>query len=159
MNLLTKADADLSFEMAKKFENDSNIYILEAVGKVYTLMGGDNENSFFIKNLERASGFSKYQYIEMYGKYLLGHNDEIINQGLEVLSQEAIHNDFWYIRLNAINKIKDISDLYESRINELKGNTSKSVQYNNALSQKQKIHDLLEKIKAQKKSKDIFDIF
>lgn len=159
LNLLFKSDQDLGFEMAKKFENDSNYYMVSEIGKIYTALGSDKENEFFIKNYNRISGFEKYDFIELYGKYLLGRGDEVINSGVKLLEKEARTNNIWFIKLNAVNKLNQIIDMYAQRERELKGKSDKQAQYQATVLQKEKIQNLLSDIKKAETNENLIKIY
>ena len=143
LNLLNKSDQDLGFEMAKKFENETNVNLVNEISKIYADLGSDKENEFFVRNYNRISGFEKYDFIEYYGKYLLGRSDEVINVGVKLLEREARNNNIWFIKLNAVNKLNQIIDMYVQREQELKGKSDKQSQYQSTILQKEKIQNLI----------------
>jgi aminopeptidase N len=156
---LNKADPDLGFEMAKKFENETNLHMVEAVSRIYADLGSDKENEYFVTNYNRISGFDKYDFIEWYGKYLLGRSDEVINIGVKLLERDARHNNVWFIKLNAVNKINQIIDMYSQRAQELKGKSDKQTQYQATLLQKEKIQNLLSDIKKAETNQNLLKIY
>jgi aminopeptidase N len=159
LNLLFKADQDLGFEMAKKFENDSNQFMVNEIGKIYTALGSNKENEFFVKNYNRISGFDKYEFIELYGKYLLGRSDDVINSGVKLLEKEARTNNIWFIKLNAVNKLNQIIEMYAQREQELKGKSDKQSQYQATVLQKDKIQGLLSEIKKAETNENLIKIY
>jgi hypothetical protein len=156
---LNKSDPDLGFEMAKKFENETNLHIVEAVSRIYADLGSDKENEYFVNNYNRISGFEKYDFIEWYGKYLLGRSDEVINIGVKLFERDARHNNVWFIKLNAVNKINQIIDMYSQRAQELKGKSDKQMQYQAAIIQKEKIQNLLSEIKKAETNQNLIKIY
>lgn len=159
LNLLNKADQDLGFEMAKKFENESSLFMVEEVAKIYAQLGSDKENDFFVRNYNSISGFEKYDFIELYGKYLLGRSDEVINTGVKLLERDARKNNIWFIKLNAVNKINQIIDVYAQREKDLKGQSDKLAQYQSAVLQKEKIQQLLSDIKNAETNENLIKIY
>jgi aminopeptidase N len=157
--LLNKSDQDLGFEMAKKFENETNINMVNEVSHIFAELGSDKENEFFIKNYNRISGFEKYEFIEIYGKYLLGRSDEVINVGVKLLERDARHNNIWFIKLNAVNKINQLIDMYSQRELELKGKSDKLTQYQNTVLQKEKIQNILSDIKKAETNENLIKIY
>jgi len=145
--------------MAKKFENDSNIHIVSEIGKIYTALGSDKENEFFVKNYNRISGFEKYDFIELYGQYLIGRSDDVINTGMKLLERDARSNNIWFIKLNAVNKINQIIDMYAVREKELQGKADKQSQYQSTLLQKEKIQNLLSDIKKAETNENLIKIY
>lgn len=159
LGLLNKVDQDLGFEMAKKFEKESNLFIVEEVAKIYAELGSDKENEFFVNNYNSISGFDKYNFIELYGKYLLGRSDETINVGVKLLERDARKNNIWFIKLNAVNKINQIIDVYSQREKDLKGKADKQAQYQVAVLQKEKIQQLLSDIKNAETNENLIKIY
>lgn len=156
---LNKSDPDLGFEMAKKFEKETNLHMVTAIARIYTELGSEKENEFFVSNYNRISGFDKYDFIELYGKYLLGRNDEVINSGVKLLERDARYNNIWFIKLNAVNKINQIIDMYTQREQELKGKADKQAQYQAAVLQKEKIQNLLSDIKKAETNENLIKIY
>lgn len=159
LNLLNQSDQDLGFEMAKKFENDSNLYMVKEIGKIYVVLGSDKENDFFVKNYNRISGFEKYDFIELYSNYLIGRSDEVINAGVQLLEREARANNVWFIKLNAVNKLNQIVDMYVQREQELKGKSDKQTQYQAAIIQKERLQNLLSDIKKAETNENLIKIY
>jgi hypothetical protein len=159
LHLLNKSDQDLGFEMAKKFENETNIHMVNEISKIYAELGSDKENDFFVKNYNAISGFEKYDFIEIYGKYLLGRSDEVINKGVSLLEREARNNNIWFIKLNAVNKLNQIIDMYAQREQELKGKSDKQNQYQSTILQKEKIQNLLSDIKKVETNENLIKIY
>lgn len=156
---LNKADPDLGFEMAKKFENETNLHIVQNIARIYADLGSDKENEYFVTNYNRISGYEKYDFIEWYGKFLLGRSDEVINIGVKLLERDARYNNIWFIKLNAVNKINQIIDMYAQREKELKSKSDKSTQYQNTVLQKEKIQNLLSDIKKAEKNENLLKIY
>jgi hypothetical protein len=157
--LLNKSDQDLGFEIAKKFENETNVHMVNEISKIYVALGSDKENDFFVKNYNRISGFEKYDFIELYGKYLLGRSDEVINTGVKLLEREARTNNIWFIKLNAVNKLNQIIDMYAQREQELKGKSDKQSQYQSTILQKEKVQNLLSDIKKAETNENLIKIY
>jgi aminopeptidase N len=159
LNLIYKNDPDLGFELAKKFEKDTNINIVSEVGEIFARAGTDAESEYFATNFERIGGFDKYEFIDLYGKYLLGKNDATINKGVALLGREARENTIWFIRLNAVNKLNQLSDMYAAQERETKGNNDKKIIHENAQNQKEKIILLVNDIKKSETNKNLIDIY
>jgi aminopeptidase N len=123
---LNTSDPTLAFEMAKRTEKDTNLLIIKSIASIYAHSGSDSENAFFAESLKRISGFEKYELINIYGQFLPGRSDSIIRKGIIVLEEEARKNPIWFVRLEAVNVLTEIEQLYSNRSRELKlqaGNT------------------------------------
>ncbi len=159
LSVLYEADQDLGFETAKKFENDSSYLLVSEIARIYSQLGSENENTFFVKNINRITGFNKYEIIDAYGNYLLRSNEEVINQGIEILAKEARENNIWYIKLNAFNKLKEISQMYADREAEFEKQSNKQEQYVTAKSQKEKLEKLMDSIVENEKSNSLLRMY
>jgi hypothetical protein len=133
--------------------------MVNEISKIYADLGSDKENEFFVRNYNRISGFEKYDFIEYYGKYLLGRSDEVINVGVKLLEREARNNNIWFIKLNAVNKLNQIIDMYVQREQELKGKSDKQNQYQSTILQKEKIQNLLSDIKKAETNENLIKIY
>jgi transcription initiation factor IIF auxiliary subunit len=65
----------------------------------------------------------------------------------------------WFIKLNAVNKINQIIDMYSQRAQELKGKSDKQTQYQATLLQKEKIQNLLSDIKKAETNQNLLKIY
>lgn len=154
-----KADPDYGFEFAKKFENESNLKMVRVVAGIFADLGSDKESNFFVKNFNSISGFSKYDFVELYGKYLLNKSDEVINTGVKLLEREARNNNMWFIKLNAINKLTQLSEFYAQREKELKDKADKAAQYKSAVDQKENIDKIISNIKQSETNQNLINIY
>jgi aminopeptidase N len=159
LSLLNKTDQDLGFEMAKKFESETNTNMVSEISRIYADLGSDKENEYFVRNYNRISGFEKYDFIELYGKYLLGRSDDVINIGVKLLEREARNNNIWFIKLNAVNKLNQIIDMYTQREQELKDKTDKQNLYQSTILQKEKIKNILSDIKKAENNENLIKIY
>jgi aminopeptidase N len=159
LELLYKIDPDFGFEFAKKFENETNNEMVTVIADIFSELGSDKESEFFVRNLNRISGFSKYDFIELYGKFLMGRGDEVINTGVKLLEREARNNNFWFIKLNAINKMTQLADLYEQREKDFKDKADKTAQYKVSVSQKESIRNLISEIKKSENNLNLINIY
>jgi hypothetical protein len=145
--------------MAKKFESETNTNMVSEISRIYADLGSDKENEYFVKNYNRISGFEKYDFIELYGKYLLGRSDDVINIGVKLLEREARNNNIWFIKLNAVNKLNQIIDMYTQREQELKDKTDKQNLYQSTILQKEKIKNILSDIKKAENNENLIKIY
>lgn len=117
---LFELDPVLGFERAKRLEADSNITLIKTIAEIYSQSGTEKEAAFFEKNCKRIQGFDQYDLVNFYGKYLLGRTDETIKKGVGIISEIAQKNSVWFIRLNALNQLSSLEEMYANRERELK---------------------------------------
>jgi aminopeptidase N len=167
LNTLYDKNPEQGFEEAKRFEADSNIKLLTALINIFSSSGDDNENSFFIDKEPYFDGYSKYSFVQLYGNFLLGRSDSVINTGIPVLEKNARLPKIWWVRLAAIQAIDSLMAMYASRENELKskfarGDKAKKTEANSesksideAHAQYEKLKGIYEKIKSEEKDKNL----
>jgi hypothetical protein len=164
---LSASDATLAFEMAKRAEADSNILIIKSIATIYAQNGSDSENGFFMKSIQRITGFDNYDIISLYGNFLLGRSDSVIHKGVDMLLGVARKNPIWFIRLAAVNALTEIEQMYLNRAREFKLQATTSRSGDNSLEQKAgkaekmagDIHSSLQEIKASESDINLRNIF
>jgi aminopeptidase N len=116
---LYEKNPEQGFEEAKRFEADSNVTLLGALISIFSSSGSDAENKFFL-NMERYfDSYNRYTFTQLYGKFLLGRTDSVINAGLPILESTAKQSNIWWVRLVAMQGIDSLKSLYASREKEL----------------------------------------
>ncbi|MBL0047010.1 MAG: HEAT repeat domain-containing protein [Bacteroidetes bacterium] len=158
LSTLYEKNPEQGFEEAKRFENDSNYTILSALLTIFSSSGSDIENSFFISRERFFNSYGRYSFTQLYGKYLLGRSDSIINAGLPLLESTARTSNIWWVRLVALQAIDSLQSMYEARENELKA--KKAAELNaqaleSAHAQYQKLKALFESVKGQETDKNL----
>jgi hypothetical protein len=89
----------------------------------------------------------------------MGRSDEVINSGVKLLERDARNNNFWFIKLNAINKLTQLADLYEQREKDFKDKADKTAQYKVSVSQKESIRNLISDIKKSENNLNLINIY
>lgn len=158
LTTLYEKNPEQGFEEAKRFENDSNYTILSALLTIFSSSGSDLENSFFISRERFFNSYGRYSFTQLYGKYLLGRSDSVINEGLPLLESTARTSNIWWVRLVALQAIDSLQSMYEARENELKA--KKAAELNaqaleSAHAQYQKLKALFESVKGQETDKNL----
>ena len=65
----------------------------------------------------------------------------------------------WFIKLNAVNKLNQIIDMYTQREQELKDKTDKQNLYQSTILQKEKIKNILSDIKKAENNENLIKIY
>jgi len=165
---LFELDPVLGFERAKRLEADSNISLVKTIAEIYSQSGTEKESAFFEKNCRRIQGFEQYDLVNFYGKYLLGRSDETIDKGIVILSEIAKKNSVWFIRLNALNQLGNLEELFTNRERELKAkmaaeknkedqNLQKQIE--KVSSEKKHLSTLIEEIKKGEKNPNLLKLY
>ncbi len=105
-----------ALKFAKSFENEKNNDIKGAVAGIYAEHGGQEQNSFFLKNINEASGFGKYSLVSNYSKFLKKQDANTIKEALPTLKDVAKNEKTWWVRLTGINALADLEEMYKNRI-------------------------------------------
>jgi aminopeptidase N len=147
---LYELDPVLGFERAKRLESDSNLTLVNTIAEIYAQSGTEKESAFFEKNCKKKQGFDQYDLVNYYGKFLLARSEETIAKGVQILSEIAQKNSVWFIRLNAMNQLSSIEEMYAAREKELKAKSfpEKTSEETSLQKQIEKINAERERIKA-----------
>ncbi len=157
-----KANSKEAMILAKQYENEKSNDVLFAVGDLYATYGSDDNNSFFTKNAEKFSGFSKIGFISQYGAFLKkAQKDETVNSGAALLHSIATEaGTSKWVAYYAKKSIKELANMYgdkefkaSQKLKDLKatnpnagGTQEIESQIENAQKQKQKLLDLYNSI-------------
>lgn len=168
---LYEKNAEMGFEEAKRFEADSSNAILSALLRIFSASGADAENQFFLEKERFFNSYGKYSYAQLYGKYLLGRSDSVINTGVPVLEQTFLKSSIWWVRLVALQALDSLQNMYAEREKEL--NSKKEISSSSkkpdtgallaaieqARAQHEKIKSLFDKLKGQETDKNVLRFF
>ncbi|MCB0515246.1 MAG: M1 family aminopeptidase [Chitinophagales bacterium] len=109
LKAIAKADETQGLQAAKSLENSSKGTMLRAVADVYGKYGTEAQLPFFAQAIQKKSGYTAYQLISSYGELLSRtDNTQDLLQGIDVLKDEALNNNTWWVRYAATNTLSDI---------------------------------------------------
>jgi aminopeptidase N len=109
-----------ALNMASGYENEKNTRVLFAVSGIYAKSGDDSHNAFFKKANEEITGYNKYAFLNLYGRYLKNRSDGTISEGLVLLEDAAINSSAWWIRMAGLQSIIELHNLYDTRAKQHK---------------------------------------
>ncbi len=162
---------ELAFEEAKRFEADSNAVFLSALLTIFSSSGADEENRFFLEKEQYFNDFGRYSFIQLYGKFLLGRSDSVIQTGVPILEKTAQQSKIWWVRLAALQAIDSLLNMYADREKELRSllRTGKDANgsdastgersADNAHAQYDKLKNIFETLKSNEKDKNVLRFF
>lgn len=165
---LYEIDPVLAFERAKRLEADSNRTLVKTIAEIYAQSGTDNEAHFFEKNCKKNQGFDQYDLVNYYGKYLLGRSEEVISRGVNIIGEIAQKNKVWFVRLNAMNQLGSIEEMFTEREKELKSKTKTEnkkeeealqKKLNDIAEEKTKINAMMSRIKKEEKNPNLIKLY
>ncbi|HET6243752.1 MAG: hypothetical protein H0V01_00985 [Bacteroidetes bacterium] len=115
-----------AFAAAGVLENEKNPSILTSIAGIYANFGDDSHNAFYLKASEHVTGFNKYAFVTIYGKYLKDKSNETVNAGLPLIEDVATNSSAWWMRLGGVQVLSDLHSKYSATEIELKEELKKS---------------------------------
>lgn len=107
--LITKPDD--AGTIAARFEQSANPEVVVAVGN-YLANGGDEARyPWFQTQLERLNSSGLYQFLPVFGKYLIKSNDAVKRRSISLLDGIARRNDTYFVRLAAYQVLGLLTDV------------------------------------------------
>lgn len=107
--LITKPDDAAA--IAARFEHSDNPEVVVAVGN-YLANGGDEARyPWFQTQLERLNSSGLYQFLPVFGKYLIKSNDAVKRRSIALLDGIARRNDTYFVRLAAYQVLGLLTDV------------------------------------------------
>ncbi len=104
--------------IAKQYEEEKNIDVLYAITDLYAANGTDEQNSFFLKSVNKFTGFSLIGFVSQYTSFLKkDKKDETVNAGVELLATIAKdEGTIKWVAYYAKKSVKEIQTMYEDKI-------------------------------------------
>lgn len=114
---IAKANPEEGMRTAKQYENEKSTEVLYSIATLYSKYGSDENNDFFLKSVDRFTGFEKIGFITEYGSFLQKvKKEETVNAGVELLESIAKDESISkWIAYYAKKSIKDLITMYEDR--------------------------------------------
>ncbi|MDQ3191977.1 MAG: M1 family metallopeptidase [Bacteroidota bacterium] len=116
MALINEKEA---FNAAFQLENEKNPSILTSIAGIYAKYGDESHNDFYLKASKHVTGFNKYAFITIYGKYLKDKSNETVNKGLPLIEDVATNSSAWWMRLSGVQVLSELHSKYSTTEFEL----------------------------------------
>ena len=107
---------------ATSLEKENNSTLLRSIAGIYAESGDEKYSAFFTQQLHKASGFGKYQMIQLYGEFLGKQTPNGLKNAMPHLFSLS-NDEIWYIRYGAILNLVSM----QSSLNESKEEISKQL--------------------------------
>lgn len=170
LTVISEKDKEQGLQIARTLDKEKNPTIINTVAAIYATSGTDAENQFFLDAFKRIKGFEKYNFVQLYAKYLMNRSDDVINKGLPVLEDVARNEKAWWVRLSGTQSISGILTKYTERETELLSKIEQGKKANQQTAsleselaqvraQKEKITKLLNDIKKSETDKNLLRIY
>ncbi|PWJ59205.1 aminopeptidase N [Dyadobacter jejuensis] len=101
-------DAD---EIALQFENSPNDAIVTSVGNYYAGLAQPERYEWFLEKMKRMKPTEKYNFLQVFGKYLLKSKPDIQRQSIPVLEGLARNNPAYFVRFGAYQALGLLTDI------------------------------------------------
>lgn len=154
--LLMEVDFPKALEAAEQFQDEENLYLLEAVEIILSESGDSKYLPFFEKNLTRFDGFSALAFVDSYENLLLKSELPVIMSGAETLRSLAGDQSLSYwIRMAGARTLFNL-------VNELKRRSSetKDAEQKKALAASvDSIKSMIQQLKDNEKDEKLIEIY
>lgn len=107
--LITKPDDAAA--IAARFEHSDNPEVVVAVGNFLANGGDEARYPWFQTQLERLNASGLYQFLPVFGKYLIKSNDAVKRRSISLLDGIARRHDTYFVRLAAYQVLGLLTDV------------------------------------------------
>lgn len=107
--LLNKQDD--AEEIIATFENSPNDAVLTSVGNYFAKNPSPERYEWFLEKMSGMGAMDKYNFLQVFGKYLLKCPQDIQRQSIPVLEELARHNPAHFVRFGAYQVLGLLSDI------------------------------------------------
>ncbi|MCY7352887.1 MAG: M1 family metallopeptidase [Cytophagaceae bacterium] len=97
--------------IAIRFENSDNPEVVVAVGNYLANQGEAARYDWFQKQVERLNASGVYQFLPVFGKYLVKSTDVVKRRSIPVLERIARNNPTYFVRLAAYQVLGLLTDV------------------------------------------------
>ncbi len=169
LNALSTISGKEALEEAKTLEKEESSKLKVSIAGIYSAYGGNNENAFFVNAIKTLNGFNRYGVISLYPQLLSKCNDENINLGATVLTDQVKNPSIWWLQLISAQALTQVYDIYLKRELDLKEFSNKTLagsaeaielekKINDNNAQKNKIFALLREIRNTEKNEQLIQL-
>lgn len=98
-------------EVAARFEDSPNDAIVTAVGNYYAGLAQPERFDWFLDKMKRMKPAEKYNFLQVYGKYLIKSKQDIQRKSIPVLEGLARNNPAYFVRFGAFQVLGLLTDI------------------------------------------------
>jgi aminopeptidase N len=140
MEALSTRDSLAALEIAMQFDQSKEKEIIEMNSGLYAGYGDARHAEYMHRTIQEAGNDDLYALLGNYGDYIRRQSDsQILNKGIDVLSDKARNAQPWYNRFAAMQSLAELSSTLQNRLTE--------AERKNITSEKEKFNTLLQKCK------------
>ncbi len=102
---------DDAADIAKRFENAPNNEIVTAVANYYAGLNKPEQYDWFIKKMNGLKSAEMYNFLQVFGKYLIRSNSEVQRRALPMLEATARNASAYFVRFGAYQVLGLLTDI------------------------------------------------
>lgn len=102
---------DDAADIAKRFENAPNNEIVTAVANYYAGLNKPEQYDWFIKKMNGLKSAEMYNFLQVFGKYLIRSNSEVQRKALPMLETTARNASAYFVRFGAYQVLGLLTDI------------------------------------------------
>jgi aminopeptidase N len=102
---------DDAADVALRFENAPNPEIVTAVANYYAGLGKPEQYDWFLKKMNGLKSAEMYNFLQVFGKYLVRSNASVQRQALPMLETTARNHSAYFVRFGAYQVLGLLTDI------------------------------------------------
>jgi aminopeptidase N len=102
---------DDAADIAKRFENAPNNEIVTAVANYYAGLNRPEQYDWFIKKMNGLKSAEMYNFLQVFGKYLIRSNSDVQRRALPMLETTARNASAYFVRFGAYQVLGLLTDI------------------------------------------------
>ncbi|MCS6819101.1 MAG: hypothetical protein RMJ53_07910, partial [Chitinophagales bacterium] len=126
LKAINSLDTSLAMELCKRFENENNLEINDAVFSVYANSNSSKYNEFFTKKFSSTKGYAKYILMYHYANYLGNMDKNIVLGGIETLKNHSLVGDTRLLLSAGKGALRRIVKQFEEKKKQVVSDSSSS---------------------------------
>ncbi|WP_414618079.1 M1 family aminopeptidase [Dyadobacter sp. 32] len=98
-------------EIARQFEDSPNDAIVTSVGNYYAGLAQPERYEWFLEKMKRMKPTEKYNFLQVFGKYLIKSKQDVQRKSIPVLEGIARNNPAYFVRFGAFQVLGLLTDI------------------------------------------------
>ena len=98
-------------DVASQFENSPNDAIVTSVGNYYAGLAQPDRYDWFLEKMKRMKPNEKYNFLQVFGKYLIKSKQDVQRKSIPVLEGIARNNPSYFVRFGAYQALGLLTDI------------------------------------------------
>jgi len=98
-------------DVAAQFEDSPNDAIVASVGNYYAGLAQPERYDWFLEKMKRMKPSEKYNFLQVFGKYLIKSKQDVQRKSIPVLEGMARNNPSYFVRFGAYQALGLLTDI------------------------------------------------